>query len=138
MRYLLTILVLLLAISCTSEKSGDPTRFVHGTFEVPANDNIGKSIIVRKDSLQIETYTKKVSVNNSNLTTEKEDIHIDTFYIKWKNNFAYTLRMKNPKTDLDKDPIFVQITKVTDSSYNFTARIGYTNFKPKGTVFKIK
>ena len=46
--------------------------------------------------------------------------------------------MKSPKTDLDKDPIFVQITKVTDSSYSFTAKIGYSNFKQKGTVYKVK
>ena len=129
---------MLIITSCNTEKKGDPTRFVHGTFEIPAGDNYGKTTIVRKDSLQIEEYTKKVSISTDSLVTEKEIKHIDTLYIKWKNNFAYTLQMKNPKTDLDKDPIFVQITKVTDSSYNFTARIGYTNFKPKGTVFKIK
>ncbi|WP_299010670.1 hypothetical protein [uncultured Tenacibaculum sp.] len=138
MRYLLTFLVLFLAISCTPEKKGDPTRFVHGTFEIPAGDSYGKTTIVRKDSLQIEEYTKKVSISTDSLVTEKEIKHIDTLYIKWKNNFAYTLRMKSPKTDLDKDPIFVQITKVTDSSYSFTARVGYSNFKQEGTVYKVK
>jgi len=137
MRYLLTFLVLFLAISCTPEKKGDPTRFVHGTFEIPAGDSYGKTTIVRKDSIQIEEYTKKVSISTDSLVTEKEIKHVDTLYIKWKNNFAYTLRMKNPKTDLDKDPIFVQITKVTDSSYTFTARIGYSNFKQEGTVYKV-
>jgi len=138
MRYLLTFLVLFLAISCTPEKKGEPTRFVHGTFEIPAGDSYGKTTIVRKDSLQIEEYTKKVSISTDSLVTEKEIKHIDTLYIKWKNNFAYTLRMKSPKTDLDKDPIFVQITKVTDSSYSFTARVGYSNFKQEGTVYKVK
>ncbi|RKF03710.1 hypothetical protein C8N26_1336 [Tenacibaculum lutimaris] len=137
MRYLLTFLVLFLAISCTPEKKGDPTRFVHGTFEIPAGDSYGKTTIVRKDSIQIEEYTKKVSISTDSLVTEKEIKHVDTLYIKWKNNFAYTLRMKSPKTDLDKDPIFVQITKVTDSSYTFTARIGYSNFKQEGTVYKV-
>ncbi|MCO7185511.1 hypothetical protein NH341_08735 [Tenacibaculum sp. XPcli2-G] len=129
---------MLIVTSCSPKKKGDPTRFVHGTFEIPAGDNYGKTTIVRKDSLQIEEYTKKVSISTDSLVTEKEIKHIDTLYIKWKNNFAYTLRMKNPKTDLDKDPIFVQITKVTDSSYNFTARIGYSNFKQKGTVYKVQ
>lgn len=138
MKYFLTFLVLCLAFSCTPEQKGDPARFVHGTFEIPAGDNYGKTTIVRKDSIQIEEYTKKVSVSNDSVVSEKEIKHIDTLYIKWKNNFAYTLRMKNPKTDLDKDPIFVQITKVTDSSYNFTAKIGYSNFKQKGTVYKVK
>ena len=127
-----------LFFSCAPEKKGDPTRFKYGTFEIPAGDGYGKTIIVRKDSLQIEKYTKKVSISTDSLVTEKEIKHIDTLYIKWKNNFAYTLQMKSPKTDLDKDPIFVQITKVTDSSYSFTAKIGYSNFKQKGTVYKVQ
>ncbi|WP_420553421.1 hypothetical protein [Tenacibaculum aiptasiae] len=138
MKYLFTFLVLTLVLSCSPEKKGDPTRFKYGTFEIPAGEGYGKTIIVRKDSLQIEEYTKKVSISTDSLTTVKEEKHIDTLYIKWKNNFAYNLKMKNPKTDLDKDPIFVQITKVTDSSYSFTARIGYSNFKQKGTVYKVK
>ncbi|WGH76184.1 hypothetical protein P8625_03175 [Tenacibaculum tangerinum] len=138
MRYVATFLVLFLISSCAPEQKGDPTRFVHGTFEIPAGENYGKTTIVRKDSLQIEEYIKKISISTDSLVTEKEVKHIDTLYITWKNNFAYTLQMKNPKNDLDKDPIFVQITKVTDSSYNFTARIGYSKFTQKGTVYKIK
>lgn len=134
----LIVFASILVVSCTTEKKGDPTRFKHGAFEIPAGDNYGKTVIVRKDSLQIESYTKKVSISTDSIVTEKEVQHVDTLYIKWKNNFAYTLRMKSPKTDLDKDPIFVQITKVTDNSYNFTARIGYSNFKQKGTVYKVK
>ena len=63
---------------------------------------------------------------------------IDTLYITWKNNFFYTLKMKSPKKEIDKQPIFVQITKVKDSSYSFSAKVGYSNFKQDGTVFKIK
>ncbi|WP_271404953.1 hypothetical protein [Tenacibaculum soleae] len=137
MRYLLSFLVVFLVYSCTPEKKGDPKRFVYGTFEIPAGDNYGKTTIVRKDSLQIEEYSKKVSISTDSLVTERDVKHIDTLFIKWKNNFAYSLRMKTPKTDLDKDPIFVQITQVTDSSYNFTAKIGYSNFKQKGTVYKV-
>ncbi len=138
MKYFYAFLVLFLVFSCSPEKKGDPLRFKFGTFEIPASDNYGKTVIIRKDSLQIERYTKKVSISTDSLVTEKETTKIDTLYIKWKNNFAYSLRMKNPKTDLDKDPIFVQITKVTDTSYSFTARIGYSNFKQKGTVYKVK
>ncbi|WP_237275710.1 hypothetical protein [Tenacibaculum ovolyticum] len=138
MRYLLTFLVLSMAFSCTPEKKGDPLRFKYGTFEIPAGNGYGKTTIIRKDSLQIETYTKKVSISIDSLVSEKEIKHTDTLFIKWKNNFAYSLRMKSPKTDLDKDPIFVQITKVTDSSFSFTARIGYSNFTNPGTVYKVK
>ncbi len=138
MKYFYAFLVLFLVFSCSPEKKGDPLRFKFGTFEIPASDNYGKTVIIRKDSLQIEQYSKKVSISTDSLVTEKETTKIDTLYIKWKNNFAYSLRMKTPKTDLDKDPIFVQITKVTDSSYNFIAKIGYSNFKQKGTVYKVK
>lgn len=137
MKYFYTFLVLFLVFSCTPEKKGNPLRFKFGTFEIPQSDSYGKTVIIRKDSLQIEKYSKKVSISNDSLISEKNIIRIDTLYINWKNNFAYRLQMKNPKTDLDKDPIFVQITKVTDTSYNFTARIGYSNFKQKGTVYKV-
>ena len=135
MKYLLSFFVVFLVFSCTPEKKGDPKRFKYGIFEIPAGNGYGKTTIVRKDSLQIEEYTKIISVSTDSLVSEKEVKHIDTLFIKWKNNFAYSLRMKNPKTDLDKDPIFVQINKVTDSSYSFTAKIGYSNFKQKGTVY---
>ncbi|MCH3882927.1 MULTISPECIES: hypothetical protein [Tenacibaculum] len=132
------IIVLLLISSCSPEKNVDASRFKYGVFEIPAGDGYGKTTIIRKDSLQIEQYIKKVSVSNDSTSFEKETKHIDTLYIKWKNSFFYTLKMKSPKSDLDKDPIFVQITKVTDTTYNFTAKIGFSNFKQDGTVFKVK
>jgi hypothetical protein len=46
--------------------------------------------------------------------------------------------MKSPKTELDKDPIFVQINKITKNSYDFTAKIGFSEFKQKGTVYIIE
>ncbi len=121
--------------SCVAEKKGNPDRFKHGVFEIPAGKSYGKTVITRIDSLQIEEYFKVVSISNDSTSFDKQIEHTDTLYIKWKNSFFYTLKMKSPKKDLDKDPIFVQITKVTDTSYNFTAKIGYSNFKQNGTVF---
>lgn len=136
MKYLIyTILFTFLLVACQTTPKGNPERFKYGTFEIPAGDNYSKTIIIRKDSLQIEHYTKKVTVSTDSTVSEKVNKRTDTLFIKWKNNFAYTLRMKNPKTDLDKEPIFVQITKVTDTSYNYTSRIGYSKFKPKGIVY---
>ncbi len=135
---LITIIFLALFYACASEKKGDPSRFKKGTFEIPASDAYGKTIIIRKDSLQIEEYTEKIKVSNDSLVGVKEKKRIDTLYIKWKNNFSYTLRMKTPSSELDKDPIFVQITKVTNDSYEFTARIGYSKFRQNGVVYKIK
>ncbi len=121
--------------SCKVETSGNPERFKQGNFEIPAINNYSKTTIIRKDSLQIEYYTKKATVSTDSSVIEKEIKQIDSLYITWKNNFAYTLRIINPKTDLEKDPIFVQITKVKDSSYDFNARVGYSKFKQKGTLF---
>lgn len=134
----LTTLILILFFSCTPEIQNNTDRFKKGVFEIPAGEGYGKTTVTRIDSLQIESYSKLVSTSNDSTTLEKEEKRIDTLYIQWKNNFFYTLKMKSPKTALDKDPIFVQITKVTDSSYSFTAKIGYSNFQQKGTVYKIK
>ena len=113
-------------------------QFKSGVFEIPAGKNYGKTVITRVDSLQIEEYTETVEISTDSTISKRTKQHIDTLYIKWKNNFSYSLRMKNPKTTLDKDLIFVTITKVTDSSFSFTARIGYSKFKQKGTVYKVK
>lgn len=124
--------------SCKPEFKGDADRFKKGVFEIPAGEGYGKTTIIRKDSVQIESYEKITEVTSENGIIEKKEAHIDTLFITWKNNFFYTLRMKSPKTELDKDPIFVQITEVKDSSYSFTAKIGYSDFKQDGTFYKVK
>lgn len=138
--FVFSILLLstLVSVSCSSEIKGDADRFKRGVFEIPAGNGYGKTTITRKDSLQIEEYEKIISITSDSLNTEKRIKQVDTLYITWKNNFFYTLKMKSPKKELDKDPIFVQITKVKDSSYNFTAKIGFSTFKSDGTVYKIQ
>ncbi|WP_373940719.1 hypothetical protein OEG92_11365 [Polaribacter sejongensis] len=46
--------------------------------------------------------------------------------------------MKSPKKEIDKEPIYVQITKVTDSSFSFSAKIGFSKFATDGTIYKVK
>lgn len=123
---------------CQTKFEGDPDRFKTGVFEIPASESFGKTTIIRKDSLQIESYNREVSITTDSITKTKSITQIDTLYITWKNNFFYTLRMKSPKKEVDKQPIFVQITKVKDSSYEFSAKVGYSNFKQEGTAYKIK
>lgn len=135
MKYLILSILAIVLTSCNINTEGNPERFKYGTFEIPAGNNYSKTIIVRKDSLQIEYYTKKVTISTDSTVIEKEIQKIDTLFITWRNNFSYTLKMKNPKTELDKDPINVQMSKVTDSSYNYVSRIGFSKFKPKGTVY---
>jgi len=125
-------------LSCSSSKDNDASRFKTGVFEIPAGKGYSKTIIKRIDSLQIEEYTKFTEISTDSGVYKKESTIIDTLFIKWKNNFFYTLKMKSPKTDLDKDPIFVQINKITENSYDFTAKIGFSEFKQKGTFYKIK
>lgn len=133
-RIALFISLLFVIISCSLEPN-TADRFKKGVFEIPAGENYSKTIITRVDSLQIEEYFKKVSVSTDSTLTEKSIKRIDTFYIKWLSNFAYSLRMRNPKTDLDKEIIFVQINQIKDSSYKFTTKIGRSDFKLRGELF---
>lgn len=124
--------------SCKSDLKDNSDRFKKGLFEIPAGNGYSKTTITRKDSIQIEEYDKIVSISNDTTSGEKKVKHIDTLYIKWKNNFFYTLRMKSPKSEADKKPIFVQITDVKENSYNFTAKIGFSKYKTDGTIYKVK
>ena len=139
MRNLLAILTIIITLaSCKSEIKDNSNRFKEGVFEIPAGEGYSKTIITRKDSIQIEEYEKIVSISNDSTSGVKRIKHIDTLYIKWKNNFFYSLKMKSPKKQLDKDAIYVQITKVTDSSYSFKAKIGFSKFATDGTIYKVK
>ena len=108
--------------SCKSEFEDNSDKFKVGVFEIPAGKSFVKETIIRKDSIQIS----------------KHGNHVDTLSIKWKNNFFYTLKYINPKTDLQKDPMFVQINKIKANSYDFTVKIGFSKFKKKATIYKIK
>ncbi len=135
---LFSILIIVFFLSsCSSKKASNAERFKLGVFEIPAGKGYSKTIVTRIDSIQIEEYTKYTEISTDSGVFRKETKNIDTLYITWKNNFFYTLKMKSPKTELDKDPIFVQINKLSDSSYDFTAKIGFSEFKQKGTVYKI-
>jgi hypothetical protein len=46
------------------------------------------------------------------------------------------LKMLHPKTTLDKSSIHVKITNIEKNRYDFVAKIGYSNFEQKGTVYK--
>jgi hypothetical protein len=108
--------------SCKSEFEDNSDRFKLGVFEIPAGKSFVKETIIRKDSIQIS----------------KHGDHIDTLSIKWKNNFFYTLKYINPKNDLQKDPMFIQINKLKEDSYDFTVKIGFSKFSKKATMYKVK
>ena len=139
MRKLLAILVFFTVLfSCQSEIKDTTDRFKKGVFDTPAGEGYSKTIITRKDSIQIEEYEKIIATSIGSNAGEKRIKHLDTLYIKWKNNFFYSLKMKSPKKELDKDPIYVQITEITDNSYKFKAKIGFSKFATDGTIYKVK
>lgn len=108
-------------LSCTNSKSLNIQDFRQGNFEIPGADKYEKTLFTRVDSLQVETYKDRV----------------DSLSIIWKDNFNYTLKMLNPKSALDKEPIRVKITGIKAHSYTFEAVIGHSNYKQKGTVYKL-
>lgn len=119
---ILLSIMLIALFSCKNNKEAqDADRFKSGTFEIPAGQGYEKTIIIRKDSLQIEKYEDR----------------IDTLSISWKNNFNYTLKMLHPKTAIDEDPIHIKITNIKDKSYEFEAVIGHSNYVQKGEITKI-
>jgi|TARA_B110000305_G_C19444651_1_gene644045 hypothetical protein len=123
MKQFIFISYFLLLFSCKNGKPLNVESFRTGTFEIPADDNksFGKTSFTRLGNLQIEQYGERT----------------DSLFIEWKDNFNYTLKMLHPKSALDKEPIRVRITGVKANSYNFEAIVGHSNFKQKGTVYKI-
>lgn len=120
--YFIFLTSFFLLLSCKSEFKDNSDKFKVGVFEIPAGDNFVKETIIRKDSIQISKYGD----------------NIDTLSIKWKNNFFYTLKYINPKNSLQEDPMFIQINKIKEDSYDFTVKIGFSKFSKKGTIYKVK
>ena len=96
MKYLFSVLVILIAfLSCETVIKDNSDQFKTGVFEIPSGKGFVKETIIRKDSIQISKYGNQ----------------IDTLSIKWKNNFFYTLRYINPKTDLQKDQCLFKLIR---------------------------
>ncbi len=119
---LLYFLLVLFLFSCQNKTQTNIDSFKRGNYKTVLNDSKTTSFAIRNDSLQIETYDNKK----------------DTFYIKWNNDFEYFLLKKNPKTLLDSTPFYVKIIGIKDNSYTFKAYYKGSNFKQKGTAFKIE
>jgi hypothetical protein len=96
--------------------------FKQGKFKTVLEDNKTESFAIRNDSIQIEDFNGKM----------------DTFNIKWLDQFEYVLTKRVPKTLLDSTPFYVKITSVKENSYSFNAYYKGSNFKQKGTAFKLE
>ncbi len=116
--------ILLLSIgflySCNSEKL-NVLSYRKGTFKSLLEDSKATSIIIRKDSIQIEIYEDKR----------------DTFHIEWETNFSYKLQKRNPKTTLDSIPFIVKITSLRADGYDFKGYFENSDFTQKGSVTQL-
>lgn len=121
-RISLIIIILTCFTSCIESSKVNIGDFKKGAFKTVLDDGETVSMAYRNDSLQIESYQEVK----------------DTFYITWLDQFEYVLLKKNPKTLLDSTPFHVKITSVKKDSYAFRAHYKGSNFKQKGTAFKLE
>lgn len=121
MRYMFIVIGLLLSVSCMKGGKVRMDDFKQGRFKTVLEDNETESFAFRNDSIQIEDFNGVK----------------DTFNIRWIDQFEYVLTKRSPKTMLDSTPFHVKITSVKKDSYSFSAYYKGSNFKQKGSAFKL-
>lgn len=100
----------------------DCETFKTGAFysEVTINGILYKSEFRRTDTLQIESYNKKV----------------DSAKLRWINDCEVVFKTINPKSMAEQKDIHLKILNTTDSSYTFEySYVGETK-KQKGVAYK--
>lgn len=120
MKYIIALLLIIFS-ACKNEPNLTPKQLKTGTFETFIDDSDITSIAIRNGSIQIETFNKKK----------------DTFSIKWKSLFEYSLFKTNPKNGLDSTEFIVKITGIHKNSYTFRAHYKGSNFKQNGEAVKV-
>jgi hypothetical protein len=120
MKYILVI-ILIIFFACDNESNLTPEQLKTGTFKTYIDDSELTSVATRNKTFQIETFNQIK----------------DTFLIKWKSNFEYSLFKKNPKNNLDSTEFIVKITGIHKNSYTFRAYYKGSNFKQKGKAIKL-
>lgn len=122
MRYFFIVLLLFSLVSCIKKNKVNMDDFKQGKFKTVLEDKETVSFATRNDSIQIEDFNGIK----------------DTFNIKWLDQFEYVLTKRVPRTMLDSTPFYVKITGVKQNSYSFKAYYKGSNFKQKGTAFKLE
>lgn len=121
MRYIFIVIVIVFSTSCLKGGKIKVDDFKKGRFKTVLEDNETVSFAFRNDSIQVEDFNGVK----------------DTFNIKWIDQFEYVLTKRSPKTMLDSTPFHVKITSVKKDSYSFNAYYKGSNFKQKGSAFKL-
>ena len=121
MRYLYTILVLLLLTSCYNVER-NCTNFKTGEFTstITINDLDYMSSFTRTNTLQIETFEGKIDSSN----------------VRWINDCEVVFKTINPKNMAEKKDIHLKILTTTDSSYTFEYSYVGETIKQKGIAYK--
>ena len=127
MRYLSTLLLLLLISSCYNvERSCEDFKTGAFSFQQLIGTELVTSTFVRTDSIAIETY-KGIT---------------DTFSVRWINNCEYIMRKQNPKNTYDEQAVHFKILSTTQNTYLFEFQMvvkkqNQANPVKKGSVTKI-
>lgn len=121
MRYLLLFTLICLTSGCIQKNKVNMKDFKQGKFKTVLDDKEVISYATRNDSIQVEEFNGVK----------------DTFTIEWLDQFEYVLHKKAPKSLLDSTPFYVKITSVQHDSYTFNAYYKGSNFKQKGTAYKL-
>lgn len=122
MRYFFVFAVLCSLVSCIKKSEVHMDDFKQGRFKTVLEDQEAVSYAIRNDSIQIEEFNGVK----------------DTFNIEWLDQFEYVLTKRVPKTLLDSTPFYVKLTSVQQGSYSFNAYYKGSNFKQKGTAYKLE
>jgi hypothetical protein len=122
MRYILSLLLVSLLISCYSpERKCEDFRTGTFEFEAMVGNEILKTTFVRNDSIEIDYFQGKA----------------DTSSIRWINDCEYILRKLNPRSMADEKAIHMKILTTDKNTYTFEYNIvGQTN-KERGTARRV-
>ena len=118
-----SLLLLTLLTSCYNQER-NCKDFKTGKFssETEIEGKKYTSTFERNDSIQIETYDRK----------------IDTFKVRWTNDCEYVIQNINPKNREEKKAVQMKILTTKDNTYTFEYSFVGDSKKQRGTVTKMK
>lgn len=116
------LLILSLLTSCYNQER-NCTNFKTGKFssEIIIDGKKFSSTFERNDSIQIETFNKK----------------IDTFKVRWTNDCEYIIQNVHPKNREEKKPVQMKILTTNSKSYTFEYSFVGDSKKQRGIVTKL-
>jgi uncharacterized protein YdhG (YjbR/CyaY superfamily) len=121
MKYFSLIFFIILLSACEKGTLLTPKQIKIGHFKTTINNTDYTSEAFRDEHFQIEIFENKK----------------DTFAIKWKNNFEYSLLKLHPKNNLDSTEFIIKITGIHKNYYTFRAHFKGSEYKQEGKAIKL-